>query len=121
MTDRDEFAAAALTGLLSQGDDGLVREESYARAAYRWADVMLRAREAPQATGEADMSSAFRELSAATERTLELLAAEIARLRLTDAEREAIELFATLEWTSMRWSKVEKNAATLRKLLERMK
>ena len=40
---------------------------------------------------------------------------------LTDAEREAIELFATLEWTSMRWSKVEKNAATLRKLLERLK
>jgi hypothetical protein len=46
--------------------------------------------------------------------------AEIARLRLTDAEREAVELFATLNWTSLRWSKVEKNAATLRKLLERL-
>jgi hypothetical protein len=40
---------------------------------------------------------------------------------LTVAEREAIELFATLEWTSMRWSKVEKNADTLRSLLERLK
>jgi hypothetical protein len=47
--------------------------------------------------------------------------AEAARLRLTDAERQAIELFSTLEWTSMRWSKVEKNADTLRNLLERLK
>jgi hypothetical protein len=38
---RDQFAAAALTGLLAQGDDGSFSEESYARAAYRWADVML--------------------------------------------------------------------------------
>jgi hypothetical protein len=38
---RDTFAAAALTGLLAQGDDGSFSEESYARAAYRWADAML--------------------------------------------------------------------------------
>lgn len=44
MTDRDHFAAAALTGLLAQGDDGSFSEESYARAAYRWADAMLRER-----------------------------------------------------------------------------
>lgn len=44
MTDRDTFAAAALTGLLAQGDDGSFSEESYARAAYRWADAMLRER-----------------------------------------------------------------------------
>lgn len=44
MTDRDHFAAAALTGLLSQGDDGSFSEEWYARAAYRWADFMLRER-----------------------------------------------------------------------------
>ena len=59
----------------------------------------------------------------------ELLAAEVLRLQaviaageptLTAEEREAIELFATLEWTSLRWSKVEKNADTLRKLLERL-
>ena len=41
MTDRDHFAAAALTGLLAQGDDGSFSEESYVRAAYRWADAML--------------------------------------------------------------------------------
>lgn len=44
MTLRDNFAAAALTGLLAQGDDGSFSEESYARAAYRWADAMLRER-----------------------------------------------------------------------------
>jgi hypothetical protein len=44
MTDRDTFAAAALAGLLAQGDDGSFSEESYARAAYRWADAMLRGR-----------------------------------------------------------------------------
>lgn len=41
---RDHFAAAALTGLLAQGDDGSFSEESYTRAAYRWADAMLRHR-----------------------------------------------------------------------------
>ena len=45
MTDRDQFAAAALTGLLAQGDDGSFSEESYARGAYRWADAMLCERE----------------------------------------------------------------------------
>jgi len=74
------------------------------------------------------MSSAFRELSVATgtpesrriahERTLELLAAEIASLRLTDAEREAInvariELYATQMF-------VCHHSHTLLKLLERM-
>lgn len=44
MTDRDTFAAAALTGLLAQGDDGSFSEESYVRGAYRWADAMLRER-----------------------------------------------------------------------------
>lgn len=41
MTDRDTFAAAALAGLLAQGDDGSFSEESYVRAAYRWSDAML--------------------------------------------------------------------------------
>ena len=45
MTDRDHFAAAALAGLLAQGDDGSFSEESYAVAAYRWADAMLRVRD----------------------------------------------------------------------------
>ena len=40
---------------------------------------------------------------------------------LTDAEREAVELFASLNWTSIRWSAVEKHAATLITLLERLK
>lgn len=47
MTDRDTFAAAALTGLIAEGDDGSFSEESYVRAAYRWADAMLAARTPP--------------------------------------------------------------------------
>jgi len=47
--------------------------------------------------------------------------AEIARLRLTDEEREAIDCFAKAEWTSLRWSKVKEHCATLRELLERLK
>lgn len=39
---------------------------------------------------------------------------------LTAEEREAVECFAASNWTSLRWSKVEKNAATLRNLLERL-
>jgi hypothetical protein len=46
MTDRDHFAAAALTGLLAQGDNGSFSEESYVRSAYGWADLMLRCRAA---------------------------------------------------------------------------
>lgn len=45
MTDRDHFAAAAFAGLLAQGDDGSFSEESYAVAAYRWADTLLRVRD----------------------------------------------------------------------------
>lgn len=52
MTLRDHFAAAALTGLLSQGDDGSFSEESYVRAAYRWADAMLRCRAGGDCPGQ---------------------------------------------------------------------
>lgn len=46
MTDRDTFAAAALTGLLA--DDGDRTEHampSFTARAYEWADAMLRERE----------------------------------------------------------------------------
>lgn len=39
---------------------------------------------------------------------------------LTDAERTAMELFASTGWTGLRWSEVERHAATLRGLLERI-
>lgn len=47
------------------------------------------------------------------------LRSEVERLRLTDAEREALTVFAGLAWTMLRWSEVERHAATLRGLLER--
>ena len=40
---------------------------------------------------------------------------------LTDAEREALTVFSGLAWTVLRWSEVERHAATLRGLLERHK
>lgn len=72
----------------------------------------------------ADIVERLRELRfvhvPAASQLMDQAADEIARLRLTAEEREAIELFAALNWTSLRWSKVEKNADTLRKLLERL-
>ena len=45
MTDRDTFAAAALTGLLADDGDRIDSAMSdFARRAYEWADVMLRER-----------------------------------------------------------------------------
>ena len=49
----------------------------------------------------------------------ERLQAEIARLRLTDAEREAIEFFVSLD--NGGHGMIDRNAATLRTLLERTK
>jgi hypothetical protein len=209
ITLRDTFAAAALTGLLAQGDDGSFSEESYARAAYRWADAMLRGRgvteplpkekraevsygmttihdAAPAATaasaddrtdkaapsqrrdgtgdtrlrpanvaeawknGRDDAPPAWavtigsgcnrsvyeafashqhdeavalaKQCLFGTEGPLPLEPLYFGRRpTLTDEEREAIELFATLSWTTIRWSEVEKNADTLRNLLERLK
>ena len=40
---------------------------------------------------------------------------------LTDAEREAVALFAAKAWSGLRWSEVEKHAAVLSGLLERTK
>ena len=49
----------------------------------------------------------------------ERLRAEIARLRLTDEEREAVEFFVGFHTEG--YGMIEAHAATLRKLLERMK
>jgi hypothetical protein len=112
---RDTFAAAALTGLLAQGDDGSFSEESYARSAYRWADVMLRAR-----NGAAES----RETVPVTEPMPKEKRAEVSERHtvplyrhpqpaLTDEERDAIGEAIRLgdQWG---WSE------TLRGLLERL-
>ncbi len=46
MTLRDWFAGLAMQGLLTHDDEGLIPET--ARDAYRYADAMLKAREAPE-------------------------------------------------------------------------
>jgi hypothetical protein len=75
------------------------------------------------------MTRPFRELADATgtpesrrianERTLELLADEVARLRLTDEEREAISFFAAIH--NEGYGLFETHTDTLRNLLERLK
>lgn len=50
---------------------------------------------------------------------VEWLESEIARLRLTDEEREAVEFFVSLD--NGGHGMIDRNAATLRGLLERMK
>lgn len=60
MTDRDTFAAAALTGLLATGQGPYHGEDYFATAAYKAADAMLRERDktnhdaAPAAKATAD-------------------------------------------------------------------
>lgn len=83
MTIRDHFAAAALTGLLTEGDNGSFSEESYVRGAYRWADAMLRERGNHQAALDS---------SPVTEPMPKEKRAEVS-VTLTDAEREAIEYY----------------------------
>lgn len=92
MTDRDTFAAAALTGLLAQGDDGSFSEESYVRAAYRWADAMLRERG---------------------------VRAEVS-FTLTDAERQAIKEAADAYEQNNGDPDCERIADTLHGLLDRL-
>lgn len=112
MTDRDTFAAAALTGLLAEGDDGSFSEESYVRAAYRWADAMLRERTKQTAPPCVETDPAPSGTRA---------------FHLTDAEREAV-VRATdgyMAWKDdngeLEKPDVQATLATLRGLLERLK
>jgi len=124
MTDRDIFAAAALTGLLADdGDRTECAMPSFAARAYEWADAMLRERErtsptpqprtavlstgdvvyyhpAHDAVPEACVQQSTRE----PERSLLAQSESVERglprtgntPALTDEEREAIECFAEL-------------------------
>lgn len=78
MTDRDHFAAAALTGLIANGDYSV---ESAPILAYRMADAMLR-----QRGNQSEPPSS----SPVTEPIPKEKRAEV-HFSLTDAEREAIE------------------------------
>jgi hypothetical protein len=46
--------------------------------------------------------------------------AESATTAITDAERQAVAVFAEIAWTSLEWSEVQRHANTLRGLLERI-
>ncbi len=94
ITLRDTFAAAALTGLLAQGDDADFPENTYWAAAYRMADAMLRER-----GGTKPLPKEKR--------------AEIS-YTLTAEEREAVAFAAG------HFGAFKNQAATLRDLLERL-
>jgi len=93
MTDRDKFAAAALTGLLA-GPGGKTAEQ-WALHAYSLADAMIRERDRNGAVSGCET------------------------VQLTDAEREAIEFFDAIH--NEGYGLFAKHTATLRKLLERLK
>jgi hypothetical protein len=91
---RDTFAAAALTGLLAGPGDKDFSADYWARHAYEAADAMLRER------------------GRVTEPMTENKRAEVV---LTDEDRDAIE------WCIFQQTTPQKQAVTLRKLLERLK
>jgi len=98
MTDRDTFAASALTGLLVNGP---FNTDAVPRLAYSMADAMLRERER------------------ATEPLAENKRAEVL---LTDEEREAIEdaIKTVSESLDLMNGEDSFTTATLRNLLERL-
>lgn len=101
MTDRDTFAAAALTGLLV----GIADTDALAVAAYKIADAMLRERER------------------VTEPITQEKRAEVSQRQpqptLTDTDRKAIEIVA--EWAEDHLGEDDPGVIALRSLLERTK
>lgn len=107
ITLRDTFAAAALTGLLAQGDDADFPENTYWAAAYRMADAMLRERHT--AVRDNCVTSNQRRM-------------EYPQPTLTDEEREAVKWCRDniIPMSSSASSFAFIHTATLRKLLERL-
>lgn len=99
MTDRDTFAAAALTGLLAARRMEGIGRDTVCEWAYIWADAMLRER--TQSYGKSDEKRVFVDTKSEP---------------LTADEREA------LEWAVSAAENVMHPAdSTLRRLLERTK
>ena len=120
ITLRDTFAASALTGLLAQGDDGSFSEESYARAAYRWADVMLRERGVTEPLPKEKRAEVSDTLCPQVSEYTEGISARAeSKPALTDEEREAIYQ-AAIRVEALCQLGSQRTAATLRNLLERL-
>jgi hypothetical protein len=92
MTDRDTFAAAALTGLLAHGFCCDPVSEA-APIAYAMADAMLAAHGAALASGQTSGQDSLAQNQSAPENMPACDAQEPAKqaVTLTDAEREALE------------------------------
>jgi len=125
VTDRDTFAAAALTGLLAGPGDKDFSADYWARHAYEAADAMLRERgrvtETMTKEKRAEVSAAPVSRQAETEvcgRATDIIARHAATL--TDEEREAVKQ-AAIRVESLCQLGAQRMAATLRNLLERTK
>jgi len=118
MTDRDTFAAAALTGLVGSKADLEDTMQGVCDSAYRWADAMLRERARNSAVDDCETVGPAPAADGTGWPT------SGAGPTLTDEEREAIEDAAGIceehseEYDGKLSSPI---AVTLRSLLERMK
>jgi hypothetical protein len=106
MTDRDTFAAAALTGLLARVSEKLVSPDAIRESAYAWADLMLDGRDAALRPKDAAYTGG---VSASSE----------SKPTLTYAEREAIRLVSD-NYELLPSAHAKQIAATLRALLARL-
>lgn len=128
MKDRDEFAAAAMTGLLCNGDFSM---ESIPGYAFSMADAMLRERDrtnldaVPEARARTDADSDRTDKAVLrpgegtgnTPKDAEPAASGDA-VTLTAEEREAVAFFVGFHNDG--YGAIEAHAATLRNLLERL-
>lgn len=119
MTDRDHFAAAALTGYNANPEWDDIDPSIVAERAYADADAMLRERERtenrPTIDGVPVPADATPPLHATPGGCS--VQPEGTQPTLTDEEREAIWFFAAIDSND---STLGKHAATLRNLLERL-
>jgi len=121
MTDRDTFAAAALSGILTKDDAAQLEKmapwwpEWACSAAYRWADAMLRERGNHSEKPNSSLALTDSERTPQTHHTPSECSVH-GKGALTDEEREAIEVAAA----AYAADHGERFAAILRNLLARL-
>ena len=114
MTDRDTFAAAALTGLVGSKADLEDTMQGVCDSAYRWADAMLRERARNSAVDDCETVGPAPAADGTGWPT------SGAGQTLTDEEREAIATAVAYLKEDDDFPGIADDRATLRSLLERL-